>query len=253
MQTHQSMQHVDVPFVARYDGTTQRYVKVLPAGYDPKRACSLLIALHGHGSDRWQFINNPRDECQAVRDLARQERMILVSPDYRASTSWMGPAATSDVRQIIGRLRREHRIDTVYITGGSMGGMSALAFATMYPQGLAGVCAMNGLANMLTYEQFQDAITASYGGAPHQRLTVYKARSAEYWPERFTMPVSLTVGGQDTVVPPDSVRRLAATLQVLRRPVLLIDRPERGHDTGYADAMVALQFMLHRSNAKEAR
>ena len=29
-----------------------------------------LIALHGHGSDRWQYIKDPRDECRVARDVA---------------------------------------------------------------------------------------------------------------------------------------------------------------------------------------
>ena len=253
MNSMTPLQTVDVSFVARHDGAAQRYVQVLPPGYERRRPCPLLIALHGHGSDRWQFIQQERDECLAVRDFARQEHMILVSPDYRASTSWMGPAATADMRQIIAKLRREHRISAVYIAGASMGGLSALAFAAMHPEGLAGVCAMNGLANILTYDQFTDAIAASYGGPPWQRPEVYKQRSAEHWPERFTMPVGFTVSGQDTVVPPDSVRRLATALGALRRPALLIDRPERGHDTGYTDAMTALEFMLHASTMREGR
>ena len=48
----------DVAFRAAADGSEQRYVRILPADYDRHQACNLLIALHGHGSDRWQFARH---------------------------------------------------------------------------------------------------------------------------------------------------------------------------------------------------
>ena len=83
----------DIEFKAEFDGTTQKYVQVLPPNFDPEKPADVLIALHGHGSDRWQFVRQARAECRAVRDVASDRGMILISPDYRASTSWMGPSA----------------------------------------------------------------------------------------------------------------------------------------------------------------
>jgi hypothetical protein len=74
------------------------------------RRGDVLIALHGHGSYRWQFVKEKRDECRAARDVARQHGMLFISPDYRAKTSWMGPAAEADLVQIIGDLKAKHAI-----------------------------------------------------------------------------------------------------------------------------------------------
>ena len=90
---------VDVEFTARCDGSKQRYVLMLPKAFDAAKERDLMIALHGHGSDRWQFVNNDRDECRAVRDAAAAHGMLFLSPDYRAKTSWMGPAAEADWRE----------------------------------------------------------------------------------------------------------------------------------------------------------
>ncbi len=98
-------QTTDIPFTAKCDGTEQRYVLMLPAGFKPERPHDLLIALHGHGSDRWQFIRDPRNECRATRDAAAAHGMIYGPPDYRAKTSWMGPQAEADLVQIIGELK----------------------------------------------------------------------------------------------------------------------------------------------------
>jgi poly(3-hydroxybutyrate) depolymerase len=42
----------DVAFTPTSDGSEQRYVLVLPDGIDSQVPTSVLIALHGHGSDR---------------------------------------------------------------------------------------------------------------------------------------------------------------------------------------------------------
>ena len=95
----------DVSFVAAQDGTEQRYVLVLPEAHDSARPHDVLLCLHGHGSDRWQFVRAERGEARAARDIAARYSMILVSPDYRDKTSWMGPAAEADLVQIISELR----------------------------------------------------------------------------------------------------------------------------------------------------
>ncbi len=237
----------DIAFTAGCDGTTQHYVRLLPQGFDAKARHHLLIALHGHGSDRWQFADCKTPTGVAARDVAAQRGMILVLPDYRAKTSWMGPAAESDVCQIIAEVKKQYLIDKVFICGGSMGGSSALTFTALHPELIAGVVSMNGTANHLEYENFQDAIIASYGGTKQQIPEEYKRRSAEYWPERLTMPVGITASGQDKSVPPESTMRLAKVLEKLGRPVLLIYREEMGHTSKPEDARQVLDFILDQA------
>lgn len=242
----------DVAFKARFDGTDQHYVIRLPQKFDRREPHDVLIALHGHGSDRWQFANDQRDECRAARDAASKYQMIFVSPDYRAKTSWMGPAATADMLQIIDDLHLQFRIENVIISGGSMGGTSALAFAAMHPQQIDGVVSLNGTANLLEYQGFSDAISASFGGTKAEKADVYRVRSAELFPERLTMPVSLTTGARDTIVPPDSVLRLAEKLRQQKSPLKLIHRPEGGHETSHADGMDAFGFVIKQARKGDA-
>ncbi|MFH1267561.1 MAG: alpha/beta fold hydrolase, partial [Planctomycetota bacterium] len=154
----------DVEFVSREDGTRQRYVVVLPDPFEADQVYDVLIAFHGHGSDRWQFVKDPRAECRASRDAAARHRMIFVSPDYRARTSWMGPKAEMDVVQIIAELKEQYRVSRVVLCGGSMGGTACLTFAALHPELVDGVASMNGTANLLEYENFQSAIQESFGG-----------------------------------------------------------------------------------------
>ncbi len=232
----------DITFKSSIDGSEQRCVELLPPGFDAAKTHDVVIALHGHGSDRWQFINDARGECRALRDVAAKHDMIVVSPDYRAKTSWMGPKAEADVVQIISEVRQRHRVGRVFIAGGSMGGTSALIFATLHPELIAGVCSLNGTANMAAYTGFKEAIDASYGNAEERRK-----RSPELHAERLAMPVSITTGGKDTIVPPDSVLRLAESLNKAGRDVLSIHRENGGHATTYEDTVAAMKFVLRHA------
>ena len=110
----------DVTFIAKADNAEQKYVLLLPASFKADVSHEVLIAFHGHGSDRWQFAKQNRDECRAARNVAAKHGMIYVSPDYRAKTSWMGPKAEADVVQIIMELKKKYRVSRVFLCGASM-------------------------------------------------------------------------------------------------------------------------------------
>ena len=234
----------DVAFKSELDGSKQYYMEMLPSDFDKNKKYDLIIGLHGHGSDRKQFAFSKRPECTSFRTFAEKHNMIAVTPDYRAKTSWMGPAAEADLVQIIKELKTKYKINKVFLVGGSMGGSSVLTFAVLHPDMVDGITSMNGLANHLEYKRFQDAIAKSFGGTKTEVPEEYKKRSAEYYPEKLTMPIAFTVGGKDTIVPPDSVIRLADALKKNKQKALLLKRPQGGHSTSFEDGMIAMKFML---------
>jgi len=234
----------DITFISNLDGTKQQYVELLPKDFRSDKAYDLIIGLHGHGADRWQFVKDTRGECLAFRTIAADHDMIAVSPDYRAKTSWMGPAAEADLVQLIAALKSKYKVRRVFLIGASMGGTSALTFAALHPELLAGVTAMNAHANHLEYTNFQEAIGRSFGGKKTDIPGEYKKRSAEYWPERLTMSLGFTIGTTDTIVPPKSVIRLSGILKKLDQRVLLLEDQESGHTTSFENAMTAMKYML---------
>lgn len=240
---------LDRTFIADFDGSPQKYVEIRPDGFAADKPISVLIALHGHGSDRWQFATETRDECKATRDVAAANAMLMISPDYRAKTSWMGPAAEGDLLQIIRILKGQFQVQRVIISGGSMGGTSALTFTALHPDQVDGVVALNATANHVEYDQFQDAISESFGGSKQEVPAEYYCRSAEFFPDKFTMPVAATTGGRDATVPPESVQRFIKNLRKRSLKVLEIHRAEAGHSTNYDDTVRAFRFVIAASQA----
>lgn len=244
----------EISFTSKLDHTTQKYLLSSPPGASAEQTIPLLILLHGHGSDRRQAFNDNVAEFRAARDVAAAHKMLVISPDYRAKTSWMGPAAEADMLQIFDDVKKQYRIGKAILAGASMGGSSALTFTALHPNLVDGVVAMNGTANHLEYENFQDAIKASFGGAKSELPAEYKTRSAEYWPERFTMPIAITAGGKDSTVPPASVLRLAEIVKKLRPDnVLLVYREDGGHSTTYDDSKAAFEFVIDKLIANAPR
>ncbi len=239
---------VEQIFLADHDGTQQKYVVMTPPEIIAGEPVSVLIALHGHGSDRWQFVQQHRGECRAARDVALEHKMLMVSPDYRATTSWMGPAAEADLVQIIQILKKTYNVQRLILSGGSMGGTGALTFTALHPELIDGVVSLNGTANLMQYERFQDAIAASFGGNKKLVPNEYRKRSAEFFPKKFTMPFASTTGGNDEVVPAESVLRLVDQVRKHNSKVLSIHRPEGGHSTTYADTKLAFEFVIHATN-----
>ena len=240
----------DVAFTATYDGSEQRYVQLLPTDFDPQKQYDVVIALHGHGSDRWQYATGSRDELRATRDAAANHDMILICPDYRATTSWMGPAAEADTVQIIQNLETQYNIGKTIVTGASMGGASSLAFTAIHPDLVDGVCSINGLANFVGYQNFQDAISASFGGTYEQVPQEYTKRSAINLPQSFAMPMSIAAGGADTVTPSESILSLYDTVKNANPKnanTACFYRSTGGHSTNYVDNAVALEYVIRQA------
>ena len=242
---------MEMSFKAQSDGTMQKYVLRLPTEFDATQPHDLVIALHGHSSDRQQYITDARGECKGARDVAAKHSMIYVAPDYRGN-SWMGPAAEADMVQLIGELKQKYKIRKVFLVGGSMGGTSVLIFTALHPNLVDGVSSQNGIASMMDYRNdaagIFAAIQASYGGSPAKAVAEYRKRSPLFVPEKFTMPVAITVGEKDTVVPPQTALQLAEAIQKKgNRDVLVIARKNGAHATNYEDTVAALEFVIERA------
>ena len=112
---------------------------------------------------------------------------------------------------------------------------------------------MNGHANHVEYQGFQDAIRQSFGGTKLEKPEEYRRRSAELAAEKLRMPIAMSVSDNARSVPPASTIRLAEKLKALGREVLLIRRPDAGHQTSYADGRAVVEWAVGKAAKGEAR
>jgi pimeloyl-ACP methyl ester carboxylesterase len=157
----------------------------------------------------------------------------------------MGPLAEAGLVDLIGILRESWPEIPLYLTGGSMGGASALVFATRRPDLLAGVAALCPPADVLGYYSWgiqgreenptlaniTAAIRLHYSIEGRELAEELRARSTLQNASNPHLPVYLSHGAQDPLAPVTWTRLLAAKLRELGYPVEYDELPEGVHDT----------------------
>jgi poly(3-hydroxybutyrate) depolymerase len=102
----------------------------MPAGYTPKKAWPLAIALHGSGSDGGNVVSfySPR--------LNKRGFFVVYPTTTSKAHSWATPAEVINVYRIIDWAARRYRVDfrRLAVTGGSMGGMGTWSHLLMRPE-----------------------------------------------------------------------------------------------------------------------
>jgi len=221
------------------DGSLWPYLLQAPAG----EPAAVLIYLHGHYGDEYQGMTEGAydDAFGRLRRECLRREWAYVSTYYGGNT-WMGPLAESGVADLIARLRARWPGKPVYLVGGSMGGSSTLVFAVRRPELLDGVAALCPASDMQAYyalasasadptlQNIAAAIRIHYTTDGHQLNEELRLRSALLNAERLRMPVYLSHGAKDAVIPVGPTRALAARLRELGRPVRYVELPEGAHD-----------------------
>lgn len=213
------------------------------------------VVLHGHGSGGDQLLTRPD-----IRDLwlpaLRSAGLGVYSPNLRGN-AWMSPSAAHDLHAATGWLREKYHPRRLFITGGSMGGTSALIYATLHPDEIDGVMALCPATDLPAYchwarergaqipvlGEIASAIESNYGAAPDQSPELYARHSVWTHRERLTMPMALAHGTADIIIPSEPTRRLAQHLH--KRPdVRYEELPGGNHDAPIPTFPKALDWIL---------
>jgi len=182
-----------------------------------------IVVIHGHGSQGNQlFTHEDIRKTWLPRFLATGAG--LLTPNLRGN-AWMGPAAAADLHALLAWLRAEHGLRQTIFSSGSMGGTSNLIYGVLHPEDVGGIVARGAASDPASYhdwclpqrdkgilQQIAQAIRESYGGAPGDAPAVYDRHSALRHADTLTMPVCLSHGGADTVIPVSQSRALAERL-----------------------------------------
>ena len=221
------------------DGSLWPYLVQQPAG----EAAAILVYLHGHYGDQYQGMaeGTYNDAFGKLRRECLRRHWAYVSAYYGGNT-WMSALADSGVADLLAILRQRWPRRPLYLCGGSMGGASALIFAMRRPEAVDGVLALCPAGDIASYYAFVSAsadpvlqniaaaIRIHYTAGGHVLTDELQARSAALDADRLRMPVYLSHAAQDPVIPVAGVRKLAARLRELDRPVRYVELSEGGHD-----------------------
>jgi len=178
-----------------------------------------IVVIHGHGSTGDQLYTR-RDVREKWLPCFLKSGAGILTVNLRGN-SWMGLAAAEDMHALTGFLRDEYGMRKSIFCSGSMGGTSNLIYGVLYPEDVSGIIARGAASDLTTYYQWcrqqdkpilrevAEAIKNSYGGTPDEIPDIYRKHSALLNAEKLVMPVFLSHGGADTIIPVEQSRTLA--------------------------------------------
>lgn len=208
---------VRITYTSAFDGS-EDWALFLPG--DPAR--NTVVYLHGSFSGADQIFTR-KDVRAFWLTRIREGRHPLLSVNLRG-TSYMSPAATADLTDLLAYCRKELGCRRFVLLGGSGGASSAMAYAVLHPAKIDGVVAM-GMCDILqrldfarksdhpVLQRLAKAVFAAYGGSPEEKPELYQARSVLAHIDRLTMPVVLTMGEKDRLIPVAETRKIAAAMK----------------------------------------
>ncbi len=240
----------NLSFVSDLDGTTQRYLLIAPENLGATRV-PLIVYLHSMGNGADEILKWRAHQESLVANLMRRGA-IIASPAYRGD-SWLNPAATADVTQMIRQLKNRFAISAVIVAGYSMGGTAAVMYSLLAPQDIAvdGIVAAAFASDVIDLfaetknAQVKESLRVAYGGTPTEKPQVYEERALLRNIIRLPakMPVALYASYSDSMIPPAQQTRLRDALNKRGNPVLFAqipgDHQVDGLDEGFA-------FVLNR-------
>jgi pimeloyl-ACP methyl ester carboxylesterase len=199
-----------------------RVVTVMPDG----KPGAIAVIFHPYGFDPEAVIDGERPGARLIRSLtgfrrpARLHDLVLVAPSGRGRTTVGGslawPAHLEAVWDVVDELARELRTTRVVAGGLSMGGLEALVFAGLRPQGVAAVWAANPVVDVAAWCTqimagpnsalrelgLDQEILSEVGGTPQEVPDAYRQRSATTYAAALAgVRVQLVWSPADTVVP----------------------------------------------------
>jgi pimeloyl-ACP methyl ester carboxylesterase len=199
-----------------------------------------VVYLHGSFAEADQIFAR-----KDIRDFWLSRIMAgghpLLSVNMRG-TSYMSPAATADMTDLLRYAHDELGCRNFVLLGGSGGASSAMAYAVLKSEMIHGVIAM-GMCDILASMDFarkstnpilqkvSQCVFAAYGGNLEEQADLYEARSVLRHADRLTnLPIVLTMGENDALIPVAETRKIAALLRE-RKNFLYHEVPGGNHDS----------------------
>ncbi len=223
------VQTLDQPFretfVSEADGSAQYYAVRLPRRFDPGRSYGLIMSLHG-GGDEGQIMaeaHDPKDWAFVAAPTNRRPRGF----------AWHD-LGRIDLFESIARMKARYVVDPdrVILTGASMGGQGAWYNGLIFPHLFAAVAPEAGYSSRQIYSPFhlQKGVVFGHPGVKALIDRLYLDTHLPYFLENaLHLPLMVTHGGADDVVPPIHARLMVSGLRDLGYPVVYREFPGKPH------------------------
>ena len=221
-------------FKSSFDGSAQTFLEKDFGDEDSGVNRLVFVYLHGALSHQEQGVTagiyNGSFEKWGV-ELARRNA-VYVCPEYRGN-SWMGPAAEADVLDILCLLTKRFPGRRLILSGGSMGGTSALIFASRHPKAVDGVISLCPATDpALMFGVFPEHFVESYGGSPERVPQVFSDRTSRNRVEALaSLPMAIVHGSADAIIGVDHSRILVSQLRERGALCHYTEIPEGDHDS----------------------
>jgi pimeloyl-ACP methyl ester carboxylesterase len=225
---------IRLEYRSAYDGTTD-WAIYLPG--DVSR--NTIVYLHGSfGYADQIFTRTDIRDFWLSRIIAGNHPLLSIN---MRGTSYMSPAATQDFTDLLDYCQREYCFDKVVLLGGSGGASSALAYACIHPERVDGIIAM-GMCDIFArldfarnssneiLQELARVTFAAYGGNLEEQSELYRQRSVLLNADKLTMPIIITMGESDELIPVTETRKIAKMLSD-KLDFTYVEIPKGNHDS----------------------
>lgn len=175
----------------------------------------LIIYLHSaaaRGADVRKVGGHAQAILENIRSQTDANCMMVIPQCVEGTSARTGVWKAEDLNVLLEYLKTKYPIDErrIYLTGSSMGGYGAWAWAAMNPEHFAAVAPVAGGLG----SSGPKAITSNF----------------DQWVDRLTpLPIWTFHGGQDTIVPVDRSRAIVTAIRENGGQAKLTVYPQLGH------------------------
>lgn len=221
-------------FIASFDGSEQTFLQKDFCTENTTSNRLVVIYLHGARSHQEQGMTAKiyNGAFEKWKEELSKRKAVYICPEYRGN-SWMSSAAESDLTDILCLVNDRYPGRHLILAGGSMGGTSALIFASRHPtkvDGLIALCPATDPAQM--FETFADQFIESYGGSPEEVPKVFSDRTSRHRSKALsTLPLAIVHGTSDAIIAVDHSRTLVHKLRAQGARCHYIEVPQGDHDS----------------------
>lgn len=211
-----------------------------------------VVCIHGHGSHEDQiFTGKNWPDLTALKQKLLREGFGILSPNLFGNL-WMAPKAVDTLAALIAHCRGKYGWRKIILDSGSMGASSNLVFAMLHPELVDAVCGSGQVTDLARYVRWCDStapdspchgIAAAIREAYGHSLPLMEAHSAFLHVERLNMPLFLSHGALDAIIPVAESRALVGKLAE-KKDLLFREIPNGDHDSSLCHLSEHLDLAL---------